>query len=243
MLYTNFDKLNILCGNFVWVRARVIMLIIFDVEGVLLNAEYLPMLAQLIGPEKEKEIWDITKQGIRGEINWEEGLSRRVAALRGINLENAQRIGENLQIMPGAMELCSALKRAGWKMIAVSGGFNLITDRLKDELGLDKIFSNELIFKNGKLLDVNIRVTADKAAAVARTVKEWGIRREETVAVIDGANDLKLLAVAGFTVGFCPVDKVKEKADAVIEIRDLSLLLNLLEKKFGKAVLANIRHE
>ena len=201
------------------------------------------MLAQLIGPEKEKEIWDITKQGIRGEINWEEGLSRRVAALRGINLENAQRIGENLQIMPGAMELCSALKRAGWKMIAVSGGFNLITDRLKDELGLDKIFSNELIFKNGKLLDVNIRVTADKAAAVARTVKEWGIRREETVAVIDGANDLKLLAVAGFTVGFCPVDKVKEKADAVIEIRDLSLLLNLLEKKFVKAVLANIRHE
>jgi len=219
------------------------MLIIFDVEGVLLNAEYLPMLAQLIGPEKEKEIWDITKQGIRGEINWEEGLSRRVAALRGISLENAQRIGENLQIMPGAMELCSALKRAGWKMIAVSGGFTLITERLKAELGLDKIFSNELIFRNGKLLDVDIRVTSDKAAAVNRTVNEWGIRREDTVAVIDGANDLKLLDIAGFTVGFCPVDKVKEKADAVIEIRDLSLLLKLLEKKFGKAVLANIRQE
>jgi phosphoserine phosphatase len=219
------------------------MLIIFDVEGVLLNAEYLPMLAQLIGPEKEKEIWDITKQGIRGEINWEEGLLRRVAALRGINLEKAQTIGETLQIMPGARELCSALKRAGWKMMAVSGGFTIITDRLKSELGLDKIFSNELIFRNGKLLDVNISVTSDKAAAVRRTVNEWGIRREETVAVIDGANDLRLLTVAGFTVGFCPVDKVKEKADAVIEIRDLSLLLNLLEKKFGKAVLANMRQE
>jgi len=219
------------------------MLIIFDVEGVLLNAEYLPMLAQLIGPEKEKEIWDITKQGIRGEINWEEGLSRRVAALRDISLENAQRIGENLQIMPGAVELCSALKRAGWKMIAVSGGFTLITDRLKGELGLHKIFSNELIFRNGKLFDVNITVTSDKAAAVTRIVYEWGIRREDIVAVIDGANDLKLLDIAGFTVGFCPVDKVKEKADAVIEIRDLSLLLNLLEKKFGKAVLANIHQE
>jgi len=201
------------------------------------------MLAQLIGPEKEKEIWDITKQGIRGEINWEEGLLRRVAALRGINLEKAQTIGETLQIMPGARELCSALKRAGWKMMAVSGGFTIITDRLKSELGLDKIFSNELIFRNGKLLDVNISVTSDKAAAVRRTVNEWGIRREETVAVIDGANDLRLLTVAGFTVGFCPVDKVKEKADAVIEIRDLSLLLNLLEKKFGKAVLANMRQE
>ncbi|MFY9869581.1 MAG: phosphoserine phosphatase SerB, partial [Candidatus Nitrosopolaris sp.] len=78
------------------------MLIIFDVEGVLLNAEYLPVLAQLIGPEKEKEIWDITKQGIRGEIKWEDGLRQRVAALRGISLEDAERIGENLQIMPGA---------------------------------------------------------------------------------------------------------------------------------------------
>ena len=116
------------------------MLIIFDVEGVLLNAEYLPVLAQLIGPEKEKEIWDITKQGIRGEIKWEEGLRQRVSALRGISLEDAERIGENLQIMPGARELCFALKRAGWKMIAVSGGFTIITDRLKDELGLDKIF-------------------------------------------------------------------------------------------------------
>src|SRR5207302_10477194 len=104
--------------------------------------------------------------------------------------------------MPGALELCSALKRAGWKMIAVSGGFTLITDRLKRELGLDKIFSNELIYKNGKLLDVDIRVTSDKAAAVIRTVKEWGIIREETVAVIDGANDLKLCAIAGVRVAF-----------------------------------------
>lgn len=219
------------------------MLIIFDVEGVLLNAEYLPVLAQLIGPEKEKEIWDITKQGIRGEIKWEEGLRQRVSALRGISLEDAQRIAENLQIMPGAKELCFALKRAGWKMIAVSGGFTIITDRLKDELGLDKIFSNELIFRNDKLYDVDIMVTSDKSLAVNKTIREWGIRREDTVAVIDGANDLKLLAVAGFTIGFCPVDKVKEEADAVVEIHDLSLLLNLLEKKFGKAVLSNIRQE
>lgn len=219
------------------------MLIIFDVEGVLLNAEYLPVLAQLIGPEKEKEIWDITKQGIRGEIKWEEGLRQRVSALRGISLEDAERIAENLQIMPGAKELCFALKRAGWKMIAVSGGFTIITDRLKDELGLDKIFSNELIFRNGKLSDVDIMVTSDKSLAVNKTIREWGIRREDTVAVIDGANDLKLLAVAGFTIGFCPVDKVKEEADAVVEIHDLSLLLNLLEKKFGKAVLSNIRQE
>jgi phosphoserine phosphatase len=215
------------------------MLVIFDVEGVLLNAEYLPVLSQLMGPEKEEEIWRITKQGIRGEINWEEGLRRRVSALKGISLEDATRIAENLEIMPGAKELCSSLKRAGWRMIAVSGGFSIITDRLKGELGLDKIFCNELIFENDKLVDLKMNVTSDKAAAVMPTVKDWRVDRSDTVVVVDGDNDLSLFDIAGYTVGFCPVEKVKERSDAVLEIRDLSLLLNLLEKKFGNAVLAS----
>ena len=212
---------------------------IFDVEGVLLNAEYLPVLSQLMGPEKEEEIWRITKQGIRGEINWEEGLRRRVSALKGISLEDATRIAENLEIMPGAKELCSSLKRAGWRMIAVSGGFSIITDRLKGELGLDKIFCNELVFENDKLVDLKMNVTSDKAAAVMPAIKDWRVNRSDTVVVVDGANDLSLFDIAGYTVGFCPVEKVKERSDAVLEIRDLSLLLNLLEKKFGNAVLAS----
>lgn len=215
------------------------MLIIFDVEGVLLNAEYLPVLAQMMGKEKEKEIWAITNAGIRGEINWEEGLKKRVHALRGIKYADAKRIGEELPIMPGAKELCTALKNAGWKMIAVSGGFTIITDRLKDELGIDRIFSNELVFKDGRLDDVVLNVTSDKAAAVRQTIKDWGIKKEDTVVVVDGANDLKLFNIAEFRVGFCPVDVVRDNADEVIPIRDLSLLLNLLEKKFGKAVLVN----
>ncbi|HEV8405668.1 MAG TPA: phosphoserine phosphatase SerB [Nitrososphaera sp.] len=215
------------------------MLIIFDVEGVLLNAEYLPVLAQVMGPKKEKEIWDITNAGIRGEINWEEGLRRRVQALRGISYEDAKKIGESLPLMPGAKELCSSLKKAGWKMIAVSGGFTIITSRLKDELGIDKIFSNELVFKNGKLDNVVMHVTSDKAAAVRDTIREWGIRKEDIVVVVDGANDLKLFALAGFTVGFCPVDVVREKANETIDKRDLALLLHLLKKNFGEAVLIN----
>ena len=215
------------------------MLIIFDVEGVLLNAEYLPVLAQKFGPQKEKEIWDITKQGIRGDIDWEDGLCKRVNALRGIPYEDALSIGENLEIMPGAKVLCNALRNAGWKMIAVSGGFTIITDRLKKELLLDKIYSNELVFKDGKLDDVIISVTSDKSKAVNEIIKEWGIRKDDIVVVVDGANDLKLFEIAGFTVGFCPVDIVKARADAIIEIRDLTLLLNLLEKKYGKAVLTN----
>src|SRR5919197_1145700 len=216
------------------------MLVIFDVEGVLLNAEYLPVLAQVKGPQTEKEIWDITNAGIRGEINWEDGLVKRVHALRGISYEDAKKIGESLPLMPGAKEICSALKNAGWKMIAVSGGFTIITDRLSRELGIDKIFSNELIFDDGKLEDINLKVTSDKAAAIKPLINQWGISKDETVVVVDGANDLTLFNLAAFKVGFCPVDVIKEKADAVIEIRDLALLLNLLEKKFGNAVLANI---
>jgi phosphoserine phosphatase len=213
------------------------MLIIFDVEGVLLNAEYLPILAQVFGPSKEKEIWDITKQGIRGDIDWEEGLRKRVKALKGIKFDDAKQIGENLEIMPGAKDLCSALKDAGWKMIAISGGFTIITDRLKKELGLDIIFSNNLIFKNGILDGLDLKVTSDKSLLVRPLIKQLGIKKEEIVVVVDGANDIKLFDIAGYTVGFCPVELVKNKADDVIELRNLSLLKNLLEKRFGKWIL------
>ena len=219
------------------------MLIIFDVEGVLLNAEYLPILAQVFGPAKEKEIWDITKQGIRGDIDWEEGLRRRVYALRGTRFKDAKDKGENLEIMPGAKDLCLTLKNAGWKMVAVSGGFTIITERLKKELGLDLIFSNELIFKNGILDDIDLKVTSDKSLVVRPIIKQLGIKKEEIVVVVDGANDLKLFDIAGYTVGFCPVDIVKNKADDVIEIRNLSLLKNLLEKRFGNWILKTNREE
>jgi phosphoserine phosphatase len=213
------------------------MLIIFDVEGVLLNAEYLPILAQVLGPSKEKEIWDITKQGIRGDIDWEEGLRKRVNALKGIKFDDAKVIAENLEIMPGAKDLCLALKDAGWKMIAVSGGFTLITERLKKELGLDLIFSNVLIFKNGLLDDLDLKVTSDKSVVVRPIIKQWGLKKEEIVVVVDGANDLKLFDIAGYTVGFCPVELVKNKADDVVELSNLSLLKHLLEKRFGKWIL------
>jgi phosphoserine phosphatase len=213
------------------------MLIIFDVEGVLLNAEYLPILAQVFGPSKEKEIWDITKQGIRGDIDWEEGLRKRVNALKGIKFDDAKLIAENLEIMPGAKDLCLALKDAGWKMIAVSGGFTIITDRLKKELGLYLIFSNVLIFKNGLLDDLDLKVTSDKSVVVRPIIKQWGLKKEEIVVVVDGANDIKLFDIAGYTVGFCPVELVRNKADDVVELRNLLLLKNLLEKRFGTWIL------
>jgi len=169
-------------------------------------------------------------------FDWEKGLIMRVNALRGTSFEDAKSLADNLEIMPGARKLCYSLKKAGWKMIAISGGFTIITDKLKDELYLDKIYSNELIFKDGKLDGVKINVSSDKSLGVKSIIKEWGIKKEDIVVVVDGANDLKLFDIAGYTVGFCPVDIVKQRADATIEIRDLSILLRLLEKKFGKTI-------
>ena len=95
------------------------------------------------------------------------------------------------------------------------------------------------MFKDDKLDDVIINVTSENAAAIRSTIREWDIQKEDTVVVVDGANDLKLFALAGYTVGFCPVDIVREKADVSIDKRDLSLLLNLLKKNFGEAALIN----
>jgi phosphoserine phosphatase len=208
------------------------MLAIFDVEGVLLNAEYLPVLAKLLGPKKEEEIWEITNKGIRGEIDWEEGLKERVHALKGIEYSQAYQIAQNLEIMPGARELCSFLKSLGWKLVAVSGGFNIITDRLHTELQIDKIFSNNLIFKNGKLDDVDIHVTSDKSASVKKYVEENGFSKDEITVVVDGANDLKLFNLSSFTVGFCPVNIIRDKADIVIDEKDLSVLIPIIKEKF-----------
>ncbi|HSA75618.1 MAG TPA: phosphoserine phosphatase SerB [Candidatus Nitrosocosmicus sp.] len=208
------------------------MLVIFDVEGVLLNAEYLPVLAKLLGPKKEEEIWEITNKGIRGEIDWEEGLKERVHALKGIEYSQAYQIAQNLEIMPGARELCTFLKSLGWKLVAVSGGFNIITDRLHTELQIDKIFSNNLIFRNGKLHDVDIHVTSDKSASVKRYVEENGFSKDEITVVVDGANDLKLFNLSSFTVGFCPVDIIRDKADIVIDEKDLSVLIPIIKEKF-----------
>ena len=208
------------------------MLVIFDVEGVLLNAEYLPVLAKLLGPKKEEEIWEITNKGIRGEINWEEGLKERVHALKGIEYTQAYQIAQNLEIMPGARELCTFLKRLGWKLVAVSGGFNIITNRLHTELQIDKIFSNDLIFRNGKLHEVAIQVTSDKSASVKKYVEENGFSKDEIMVVVDGANDLKLFNLSSFNVGFCPVEIIRDKADIVIDEKDLSLLIPIIKEKF-----------
>ena len=137
------------------------MLAIFDVEGVLYDAEYLPLLAEKVN--KENKIWEITKKGIEGKIDWVQGLKERVHLLSGIDYDTCIDVANSMPIMTGAKDVCATLKNAGWKLMAVSGGFTIITDRLKKELGLDFVYSNELVFKDGKLDDVCLLYTSDAA--------------------------------------------------------------------------------
>ena len=207
------------------------MLAIFDVEGVLLDAEYLPILAEKIN--KQDEIWEITRKGIEGIINWEEGLKTRINTLRGISFDTCKEIADSLPIMTGAKEACRAMKAAGWKLLAVSGGFSIMTDRLKKELDLDHVFSNELAFKDGKLDGAVIHVDSDKAKSAMIKVNEWKEKKENIVVVVDGANDIKLFNICGLGVAFRAQDIVKDLATVTLEEKDLSLLIDIINKHYG----------
>ena len=206
------------------------MLIIFDVEGVLYDEEYLPILAEKLN--KEAEIWEITKQGIQGKINWEEGLRTRVNALKGLDEKICQEVSDSLPIMTGAKEACRVLKAAGWKIMAVSGGFTLMMDRLKEELGLDYVYSNELIFKDGKLDGVKISVDSNKAKSAKIKIEEWGEKKENIVCVVDGANDIKLFDICGLGIAYRAQDLVKDLATTTLEEKDLSKILDIINKHY-----------
>lgn len=209
---------------------RNLLLVIFDVEGVLYDAEYLPILAEKLG--KENEIWEITKKGIQGVIDWEDGLRTRVEALRGLDYETCQQVANDLPIMTGAKEACRVLKSAGWKIMAVSGGFTIMTDRLKEELGIDHVFSNELIFKDGKLDGVKINVDSDKAKSAVIKISEWKEDKENITCVVDGANDIKLFDVCGLGIAFRAQDLVKDLATTTLEEKDLSKILDIINKHY-----------
>ena len=207
------------------------MLAIFDVEGVIYDAEYLPLLAEKVN--KENKIWEITKKGLEGKIDWVEGLKQRVELLRGMNYDTCIQVANSLPIMIGAREACRTLKDAGWKLMAVSGGFTIITDRLKKELCLDFVYSNELVFKDGKLDDVIVNVDSDKAKSAIIKIREWDEKKENITTVVDGANDVKLFDISGFGIAFRAQDLVKDLATVTLDEKDLSKIVGLINTHYN----------
>ncbi len=200
-------------------------------EGVLYDAEYLPILAEKVN--KENEIWEITKKGIQGVINWEDGLRTRIRALRGLDYETCREVADSLPIMTGARKACRILKSRGYRIIAVSGGFTIMTDRLKRELKLDYVVSNELIFTDGRLDDVRINVDSDKSKSAKNIIEQWGEKKDDIICVVDGANDLKLFDISGMSIAFRAQDVVKDRATAILDEKNLVRIIPLIDAHMG----------
>ena len=200
-------------------------------EGVLYDAEYLPILAEKVN--KENEIWEITKKGIQGIINWEDGLRTRIRALQGLDYATCREVADSLPIMTGARKACRILKSRGYRIIAVSGGFTIMTDRLKRELQLDYVVSNELIFTDGRLDDVRINVDSDKSKSAKNIIKQWGEKKDDIICVVDGANDLKLFDISGMSIAFRAQDVVKDRATAILDEKNLVRIIPLIDAHMG----------
>ncbi|MBM3897833.1 MAG: phosphoserine phosphatase SerB [Thaumarchaeota archaeon] len=208
------------------------MLAIFDIEGVLIDGEFMPEIAKLVG--REKEVEELTQKGIRGEINWEQGLFMRVDALKGISYDECIKLARRMSLMRGAVETFRELKRMGFKTMAVSGGPTVLSDRIKGELGIDYVFANELLFTNGRLSGINLRVTSNKAYVLTDTIKWLGEEKKNIFAAVDGANDLKLFEISGLKIAFCAATIVQKHADHIIKERDLRKILPYVKKYLAK---------
>ena len=207
------------------------MLAIFDTEGVLIDGEFLPELAKVVG--KEEEIWEITKKGISGEIEWEKGLIERINELKGVSYDDCKRVSDDMPIMQGAKETFDELRKLGFKTLTVSGGPDILIDRIKEELQIDYAVSNKLIFNEEKLQGVDIIVGSDKTIPIKDTIEMMKKQKEDIVITVDGANDIKLFDLAGLRISFNGTELINEKSDSIVNKKDLREIIPIIKEKFN----------
>jgi phosphoserine phosphatase len=204
-------------------------LLVMDMDSTLITIETVDELADMVG--LKNEVAAITAQAMRGEIEYNESLERRVALLAGLEERALQRVyDERLKLTPGADILLKRTQALGIKTLLVSGGFTYVTDRLKTRLGLDHCHSNVLEISDGKLTGkvLGAIVNADgKRDALIRMRDELGITRERIIGIGDGANDLKFMAEAGVSVAYHAKPVVRQHATHAINYVHLDGVLHL----------------
>jgi phosphoserine phosphatase len=208
---------------------RAKRLVVMDVDSTLIQDEVIELLADEAGCGAE--VAAITERAMRGELDFAASLSERVAKLAGTPVEVLDRVGDAITLTPGARTFVRTLKRLGYTVAIVSGGFTPVVDRLAADLGIDHAVANELEVVDGLLTGRVLGEVVDragKAAVLQRIAAAEGIPLEQTVAIGDGANDLDMLAVAGLGIAFNAKPLVREAADTAVSVPYLDAILFLL---------------
>ena len=212
-------------------RFADLKLLAMDMDSTLITIECIDELGDMAG--KKAEIAAITAQAMRGEIAYPESLRRRVAAIAGLEEAALARVyEERLRLTPGADALIAACKKHSVKLLLVSGGFTFFTERLRERLGIDHTISNVLEVKRGRLTGALVGniVDADaKAAKFRAVVKELNASKDQTVAIGDGANDLKMMAEAGISIAFRAKPVVRAQASCALNWSGLDAVASLFE--------------
>ncbi len=208
---------------------RAKRLVVLDVDSTLIQDEVIELLAAEAGCLDE--VKELTRGAMAGEVDFESALRRRVALLEGLDLAAMDRARDAMRLTPGARTFVRTLKRLGYTVGIVSGGFTHFTDRLADELGLDHAVANHLEIEHGKLTGRVIGPVVDrrrKADLLAEFAAAEEIPLSQAVAVGDGANDLDMLSVAGLGIAFNAKPVVQEAADTTVNVPYLDAILFVL---------------
>jgi phosphoserine phosphatase len=208
---------------------RAKRLVVMDVDSTLIQDEVIELLAAEAGCGAE--VAAITDRAMRGELDFAASLGERVAKLAGTPVEVLDRVGDAISLTPGARTFVRTLKRLGYTVAIVSGGFTPVVDRLAADLGIDHAVANDLEVVDGRLTGRVLGEVVDragKAAVLQRIAAAEGIPLEQTVAIGDGANDLDMLGVAGLGIAFNAKPVVREAADTAVSVPYLDAILFLL---------------
>jgi phosphoserine phosphatase len=201
-------------------------LVAFDMDSTLIQAEVIDELAKAAGAGEE--VARITESAMRGEIDFKESLRQRVATLKGLDESVLEEIARTLPLTEGAERLISTLKRLGFKIAILSGGFSYFGRYLQQRLGVDYVHANELEIENGKMTG-RVRgeiVDGARKAYLLRTIADReGIDLKQVIAVGDGANDLPMLDLAGLGIAFHAKPVVKKGAKQAISTLGLDSIL------------------
>ncbi|WP_345764727.1 phosphoserine phosphatase SerB [Diaminobutyricibacter sp. McL0608] len=204
-------------------------LVVLDADSTLIHDEVIELLAEEAG--SRTEVAEITDRAMRGELDFEQSLRERVRTLAGLRVEVFEHVGQRVRVTDGVADLVSGVRGAGGAVGVVSGGFHEVLDGLGHRLGLDHWRANRLEVSGGVLTGGLVGAIVD-AQAKADALREWaaaaGIPLSRTVAVGDGANDLRMMAVAALSVAFNAKPRVRDEANVVVDRQDLSQVLGLL---------------